>query len=207
MATYTYPISMPTNVGFVSSNWKLERQVAVTESPFTGQQSIYEYSKALWKGTFTLPPMKRSDASQWQSFFLKLHGRKGTFLAGDPDAKTIQGAASGTITTTSALSIGDDTVPISITASNGTVAFKAGDYIQLETGADAKLYMVVNDATVSSNATTLDIEPYIKDGVSSGANVDYTSASAVFRMDINDISWDADHASKYGFTFSCTEDL
>ena len=114
MATYTYPISMPTNVGFVSSNWKLERQVAVTESPFTGQQSIYEYSKALWKGTFTLPPMKRSDASQWQSFFLKLHGRKGTFLAGDPDAKSIQGAASGTITTTSALSIGDDTVPISI---------------------------------------------------------------------------------------------
>jgi len=207
MATYTYPISMPTNVGFVSSNWKLERLVAVTESPFTGQQSTYEYSKALWKGTFTLPPMKRSDASQWQSFFLKLHGRKGTFLAGDPDAKSIQGAANGTITTTSALSIGDDTVPISVTASNGTVAFKAGDYIQLETGADAKLYMVVNDATVSSNATTLDIEPYIKDAVASGATVDYTSASAVFRMDINDISWDADHASKYGFTFSCTEDL
>ena len=205
MATYSYPLTMPTNVGFTQSSWKLMRQVAVTESPFTGEQDTFEYSKALWQGTFTLPPMLRSDVVQWQSFFMKLHGRKGTFLIGDPDAKVIQGAATGSVTTATALSVGDDTVDISITASDGTIAFKAGDYIQLGTGADAKLHMVVNDATVTGNGATLDIEPYIKADLSSGSNIDYTSAQGVFRMDDNNLTWDADHVSKYGLTFSCTE--
>jgi len=209
MATYSYPLSMPTNVGFTQSQWRLKRAVAVTQSPFSGQQSVYEYSMALWQATLTLPPMKREYASEWQSFFLKLHGRRGTFLLGDPDAKSIRGDGpdSGTVTLSSAAAIGDDSVDISITAADSTVAFKAGDYIQLETGADAKLYMVVNDATVTSNAATLDIEPYLIDAVSSGATVDYTEPKGVFRMDANELGWDADQISRYGITFSCTEAL
>lgn len=209
MATYSYPLALPSTPAFTESSWKLKRAVDINQSPFSGHTSTYEYDMALWTAVLSLPPMKRDQAAQWQSFFMKLHGRRGTFLLGDPDAKTIRGAGptSGNVALSSAAAVGDDSLSVSITAADGTVAFKEGDYIQLGTGADAKLHMIVNDVVVTSNAATIDIEPYVKLAVANLSILEYTAPKGVFFMDANELGWDADHVSKYGITFSCTEFL
>lgn len=206
MATYTYPLTMPTT-GFVQSSWKLVRAVSVSQSPFTGESQTIEYDKALWSCTVSLPPMRRSTAALWQSFFMKLHGRKGTFLMGDPDAKTVQGALVGAIEAYADKAIGVDAINIVTTAANASaVILKAGDYLQTGANSTAKLYMVVNDATASNHGNvSVDIEPPLKTGITDGDVINYTSAKAVMRMDNNDLGWDANHISTYGISFSCTE--
>ena len=88
MAFPTFPLTLPTTTGITRSNFNLQRVVGMSQSPFTGQQQVYEHSFALWSSTITLAPMRRATASEYQTFFMQLHGMRGTFLMGDPDAKT-----------------------------------------------------------------------------------------------------------------------
>jgi hypothetical protein len=207
MTAPTYPLSLPDSPGFVQSSFALRRAVAVAQSPFTGQTQSYEHPMALWVAQVQLPPMKRATAAAWQAFLLKLHGRRGTFLLGDPDAKVPRGAISlsATPTLNAAANAGDYQVQI---AGVGTsiVAFRAGDYIQLGASSTARLYMIVDDATSDgSGVVTVTIEPSIRVTVASGGAVVYQSAKTVFRLDANDIGWDADQVSRFGISFSCTE--
>jgi len=209
MPAPSYPLSLPATPGFVSSKFAIRRAVAVAQSPFTGQQQTYEYSMALWTAELKLPPMKRAVAAEWQSFFMKLHGRRGTFLLGDPDAKNPRGAISlsATPTLNAAVAIGD--YDVSITGvGNSIVAFRAGDYIQIGSTSASKLYMITADATSNgSGVVSVSVEPTIKATASSGAAVTFVSPCGVFRMDSNDLGWDADYVSKYGIAFSATEAL
>ena len=200
------PISMPTNVGFKTSRFSLQRKTSVTTSPFTGEQQVFAHSYALWTATYTLPPMKRENASQWLSFFMKLKGKQGTFLANDPDATSPLGTITGSVTLSSSASIGDESINISTSNNSKTGAFKAGDYIQIGSGADSRLYMVTDDVnTNSSGNATVNIQPAIKKSATSGASVIYNDPKGVFRMDVDELGWDANHCSVYGLTFSCTE--
>ena len=89
MASYTpsYPLTLPTVTGIKTQNWGMERVVAVTESPFTNQEQVFEHEGAQWKATFTLPPMKKDKAAVWLGFLMSLRGRRGTFKIGDQDRK------------------------------------------------------------------------------------------------------------------------
>ena len=208
MAAPTYPLTLPTAPAFTRSRWTLKRATAMSESPFTGQQQVFDYGYALWTATLSLPPMMREQAAEWEAFMMKLHGRKGTFLLGDPDAKTIQGGATTSATLNGAISVGDFTISINTNNANMTNLFKAGDYIQIGTAGAAKLYMIVDNATSnSSGIASVNIEPAIKTAASDGAAIDYTAAQGVFRMDTADLGWDTNEVSRYGITFSCTEAL
>ena len=208
MAAPTYPLTLPTAPAFTTARWSLKRATAMSESPFTGQQQVFDYGYALWTATLTLPPMMREQAANWEAFMMKLHGRKGTFLLGDPDAKTIQGGANTSATLNGAISVGDFTISINTNNANMTNVFKAGDYIQIGTAGAAKLYMIVDNATSnSSGIASVNIEPAIKVAASDAAAVDYTAAQGVFRMDSADLGWDTNEVSRYGITFSCTEAL
>ena len=88
-------ITIPTTPGFINSSFSLFRAVAMSASPFSGKQRTQEYDSTFWQGQVSLPPMKRSQAALWQSFFLNLEGNKNYFLFGDPDAKTPQGTYNG----------------------------------------------------------------------------------------------------------------
>ena len=190
-------ITMPTSPNFSQSRWSIRRAVASAKSPFTGHEQVYAYDIACWQATLSLPAMKRSQAGAWQSFFLKLKGRANTFLIGDPDGASQEGTAT-TCTLTSAASIGESTISATI---NGSI--KAGDYIQFGSSSTSQLHMVVADAS-QGTGVTLTIEPELKVAVSTGAAT-IVDAKCVMRMDSNDLGWDADHVSKYGFSFSCTE--
>jgi len=70
MASYTpsYPLTLPTITGIKTQNFGLNRVVAVTESPFTNQEQVYEHNGSQWRATFTLPPMKKESAAQVVGF-------------------------------------------------------------------------------------------------------------------------------------------
>jgi hypothetical protein len=195
-------ITMPTSPSFTTSDWGIRRTVATSESPFTGATQVQKYSKAQWYATLSLPPMKRSDASQWQAFFMQLEGRANTFLLGDPDAKTVTGGNAPTsISVTSNAAIGDTSV--SLTIGSGKKLNK-GSYLQFGTGETSRLHMIVDDNTGNGGVT---IQPPLKDAITTGTTVTFASAQGLFRMDSNELTWNANELSNYGITFSCSEAL
>ena len=208
MAEPSYPLTLPTSPSnFVTSEWRIIRTVAYTESPFTYGQQVAKYQGSVWQTTVTLPPMNRADAGAWQSFFMQLNGRFGTFLLGDPDAKTIQGGATTVISVNGDHSVGAYDVVVD-GADTSTVIFKKGDYVQFGSGATSKLHMIVADITsdASGNAT-LQIEPSLKTALTDDDVITYSNTKAVMRMDANELGWNANNVSLYGISFSCTESL
>ena len=85
---------------------------------------------------------------------------------------------------------------------------RKGDYIQLGNGSDAKLHQIVADANASGSGTaTLQIEPALKVAITSSTPCTIENTVGVWRMDSNDLDWDSNKASTYGFSFSCVEAL
>ena len=210
MAAPTYPINHPTTPNFKTARWQLSRQVAVSESPYSGVQQVYEYDYALWGATLSLPPMRREQAGAWTAFFATLHGRKGTFTLGDPDRIIPLGVATGTITLASGASVGDYSLSLTVGASLSGVSniFKAGDYIQLgASAADYRLHQVIEDCDASGTAVTAKIEPAVKAAVGTGQEITYNSPKGLFRMDTDDLGGETNEVSVYGISFSCTEAL
>lgn len=209
MALPTYPITFPTTIGVQKSEWGIQRTVGFSQSPFTGGQQVYEHTFALWNAVISLPPMSRSQVSEYQTFFMQLHGRRGTFLMGDPDAKTPLGNATQTnLSVGSGASIGAlDVIVTGLTGSQAQ-ALKKGDYIQFGTGADAKLHMVVADADANvGGQATIEIEPALKVAITTSTTVTIRNTVGVWRMNTNELNWNSDRVSKYGFSFSCQEAL
>ena len=85
---------MPTSPNFVRSNWSLIRTVGTTTSPFTGKTKTQEYDGVYWTAEVSLPPMRRLQAVEWQSFLLELNATVNHFKFADPDALTNTGTYS-----------------------------------------------------------------------------------------------------------------
>ena len=208
MASYTpsYPLTLPTVTGITTQNWGMERVVAVTESPFTNQEQIFEHEGAQWKATFTLPPMKKESASIWLAFLMSLRGRRGTFKIGDQDRKTIQGTATGTVLVNGASQTGNAINLDGFTASRANV-FLAGDYIQI----NSYLYMVSANVTANgSGEATVYVEPSLRTGIEAindNTTVVYSNTTTLMRLDNNELNWDTDKVSVYGISFACSEAL
>lgn len=206
----TYPLNFPTHTGVASVTLIAEDVVAVTTSPFTLTQQVVRHAGARWSATISIPPTKRGDADYWNAFLLRLRGKFGTFLLGDPNADTPRGSASasaGTPVVNGAGQTGNelaiDGLPASITG-----YLKAGDYIQLGSGSSARLYKVLED--VDSNASgeaTLNLWPDLRSSPTDGAAVVVSNAKGVFRLNSNEIIWDTNNAGFYSISFSAVEAL
>jgi|TARA_R110000823_G_C15887253_1_gene495700 hypothetical protein len=208
MAVYTpsYPLTLPTATGITTQNFSLLRVVAVTESPFTKQEQVYEHEGSQWKATVTLPPMLKTNASIWLAFLMSLRGQRGTFKLGDQDRKTIQGTATSTILVNGADQVGNSINLDGFTPSRANV-FKAGDYIQI----NSYLYMISADASANaSGEATVYVEPSLRSAIETindGTTVIYTNTTTIMRLDTNELEWQTDNVSKYGISFSCSESL
>jgi|TARA_A100000172_G_scaffold55584_1_gene35672 hypothetical protein len=209
MAFPTFPLTMPTSpTNFVTSEWMLMRTAGYTESPFTYVQQVAEYQGTKWSTIVTLPPMSKADAGAWTAFFTQLHGRRGTFLIGDPDKKTISGTASGTMSVNGDHAIGAYSVIVDGLNASQSTAFKKGDYVQFGSGATSKLHMIVEDiSTDSSGNATLQIEPSLKTALSDDDVVTYSDTKMVARMDSDELGWQTNVNSLYQLSFSCSEVL
>ena len=140
-------ISMPTSPNFVTSNWSLVRTVGTTTSPFTGKTKTQEFDGVYWTAEVSLPPMRRSQAVEWQSFLLELNATVNHFKFADPDALTNTGAYS-----TAFLSSNHRTSNTSVTLSFSSSTITAG----ASTFASAKVgdFIVVTGAVNEDNNGT-----------------------------------------------------
>lgn len=202
----TYPISTPSTdiakVKFVATDI-----VGVSQSPFSGVQQVYKYSGQFWEADVTLPPMKREVAEYWISFLLKLNGAYGTFLLGDPSGKTPRGVATGSPLVNGSSQTGNELFTDGWTPSV-TGILKAGDYIQLGTGATSRLYKVLDDVNSDgSGNATLTIYPNLRSSPNNNDPIFTSNAKSVFRLSGNQTTWDVNEAAMYGITFGAREAL
>ena len=208
MAVFTpsYPLTFPTVSGVRTQRFALVRTVAVSSSPFTGQDQVVQHEGEYWTTQISFPPMLKDKAAQIIAFLLQLRGRRGTFSIGDQDRKTIQGVATGTIRVNGASQTGNQ-VALDGFANSTSNVFKAGDYIQI----NSFLYMVTEDVTSnSSGEANVKIEPALRQGIETiadDATVVYSNTKTIMRLDSNETGWDTDQVSKYGISLSATEAL
>lgn len=202
----TYPISIP-NTDIAKVRLVANNIVGVSQSPFTAVQQVYKYTGQFWEADITLPPMKREQAEYWISFLLKLNGSYGTFLLGDPNGQTARGVATGTPLVNGASQTGNELITDGWTTST-TGILKAGDYIQLGSGATAKLYKVLDDVNSdSSGNATLTLFPDLRTSPADNATITVSNPKGVFRLNAGATSWDINEASVYGITFGAREAL
>ena len=208
MAVFTpsYPLTFPTVSGVQTQTFSLVRNVAVSTSPFTGQDQVFQHEGEFWATQIKFPPMLKDKAATIIAFLLQLRGRRGTFKLGDQDRKTIQGVATGTIRVNGASQTGNQ-VALDGFANSTNNVFKAGDYIQI----NSYLYLVTEDVSADgSGEANVKIEPALRQGIETiadDATVIYTNTTTLMRLDSNATSWSTDQVSKYGISLSATEAL
>jgi len=190
----SYPLSLPTSIGIESIELRAVNAVATSQSPFTYKQQIVAHQGQRWEASISVASNIRRDlAAQWKAFLTALKGQQGTFLLGDPDYATPQGDVSACTLTGSA---GDESVTVTMTGS-----LLAGDYIQLGSGASARLHQVLQDQTGNG---TLEIWPKLRDDYTS-ATVIFSNPKGVFRLTNNISSWSINNSSAYGIGFEAVE--
>jgi len=201
----TYPLSLPTNKSPAQVTMRSVNIVSENRSPFSGVRQVYVHQGKWWEAEVTLPPMNRADAEQWISFLVKLGGKEGTFLMGDPSATTPRGSAAtapGTPLVNGASQTGDELV-IDGCPNSATGYLLAGDYIQLGTGASSFLFKVVDDAnTDGSGNLTVTVWPDLntRNQPLNNAAVTVTSAKGLWALNLNSPDWNA-APFDYGVTF------
>lgn len=207
----TYPISLPTVSGIATVTMTAKNTVGLSQSPFTMKQQVQKHAGQRWEAQITMPPMTRADAEEWVSFLMKMNGVFGTFLLGDPNGKVPRGnvtsypadtlLVNGASQTGNSLDLDGGTADV-------TDYVKAGDYIQIGSGAAAQLYKVLNDAdTNASGEITLDIWPNLRTSPADGTPIIGTNTVGNFRLATNTVDFNIDQASFYGISFQAIEAL
>jgi len=202
----TYPITFPNNL-ISSVNIRARNVVGVSASPFTGQQQVYKHPGAWWEMEVTLPTMKRDDAESINAFLISLSGRYGTFLMGDQANTSPRGVGTGTPLVYGAGQTGDDLITNGWTPST-TGILKAGDWIQLGSGADTRLYKVLADANSDgSGVSSLSIWPNLRSSPANGSPVVVNNTKGQWRLSTNEHNYSIEVGKLYGITFACVEAL
>lgn len=181
-ADFSFP-----NVGIQSMTMRLRSATAMSSSPFTFDQQVYEHPGVRWEAEIKLPPLKRSDAKAVEAFLAGLRGVSKTFSLGNPLHTT---TGTGSISAVTANS----------TSATGTFSnVDPGDYFQL----GDHLYIV----TAVTSGTAITIMPPARQTISTSTALDFTLPKGIWRLASNEIDWNIDQASFYGFTFACVEAL
>jgi hypothetical protein len=200
----TYPLTLPSAPGFTRSRLTPRSVVASSASPFTGEQQIFRHQGEWWEIEAGLPPMRRAVAEAWLAALTSLFGKHGTFLFGDPDAKTPLGTFTGAPLVDGGGQTGNTLATKGWTPA---ITLKAGNYIQLGSGATARLHKLLTDAvTDGAGLATLDIFPRLRTSPANDAAIVTTNCQGVFRLN-SAFEWSADQLSNYGISFGGIEAL
>jgi len=189
----TYPLSLPATNSVSEITLNAINAVAYSRSPFTFTGQAHAYAGEMWSADITLKAMRESDAEKWSAWLTALRGQFGTFLLGNPFRNSPRGTATAATITGSA---GARSVTV---AKTGTLL--AGDYFQLGTTTQARLYKFLED---SDGSGTLEIWPALR-ASASGVAADLTSPVGAFRLSSNEASWSVNNLAVYGITFGAVE--
>lgn len=122
--------------------------------------------------TVAYPPMTRSEFAPIMAFIMKQRSRKEDFTIVFPSYLNAQGNETNTLLVNGVHAVADTTIAIDGFAGDGAGRLKAGDLIKF---AHDKVYMVIDDVTSSSNASTVTIEPPLRTALANDSSVTYDS--------------------------------
>ena len=205
----TYPLNVPTSFKVNKSSFRLKSSVGVSTSDFTYAEQKYKYPGERWEGEVSLRAYGYAAIGELQAFALKLQGKFGSFLYGDPDflAKGLRGAGGGTPQIDGASQTGSDIDVKGLPLSTSNV-WKAGDYIQLGTGSSATLHMVLDDVdSDGSGLATASVKPNVRVAPADSSNITTTGAKGVFRLASNVAEWNSNQSSIYEISFAFVEEI
>jgi hypothetical protein len=202
----TYPLSLPPTPGYSKINFTATNVVGITRSPFTLQQQVYQWQGEGWSVSVSMPPMSQPTAEAWMTFLVSLRGTLGTFYLGDPAHSAPRGTTGGTPVVNTAQSSMSSTLMTRGWTSGAT--FLAGDFIQLGTGVQQRLYKVLTNQTANTGGfITFDIFPVLREGVSDAQPITLLNPAGTFRLTKDTRVFDMDAAYIFGIDFACEEAL
>ena len=162
----------PTSPEFRSINFSSEQKTK-TSTTDSGKMFSTQVDGQRFKFSATYPPMSRSDFAPVLAFIMKQRSGKENFTIVPPDISSTRGNETGTILVNGVHTAGDTTIAIDGHASDGAGRFKSGDMIKF--ASHDKVYMIVADATSSSNASTITIEPPLRNALANYEAVTYNN--------------------------------
>jgi len=202
--TIEYPLTMPPELPEKIS-FAPRLAVSESESPFTFQGEFFEHQGQQLTASVRLPLMPLAQAEEWVAWGLSLNGVIGTFLMGDPSGATPRGALGG-VPLVDGAGQGRSKVLTTKGWSATTTVLKAGDYIQLGSGLDARLYKNLTDATTDgSGLAALDVFPRIRGPLSDEQAITTSDTLGIWRLS-RVMSWDVE-AVMFGMSFNAREAL
>ena len=185
----TYPLALPAFRVVNSFRFGLARAAAVSRSPFTGAEQVYEWPAAAWSAGFDVMAKTPAEWAQLDGFIAALRGRVGTVLIGPRHVPRPTGTANTSGVLAGAASAGARALSLSGLGNTRTLA--AGDFLHLGSGATARLYCVSEPATSNSGgAATVSIEPPLRVALAGGSAVTLTRPMTVMRSVANEITVD-----------------
>lgn len=231
--TITYPIDFPTDVGLTDAVLRIRTSNARSQSPFTFSEQIYSWAGQRWEIEAQLPRMKREQAEKYHCFLAKLNGRQGTFTMYVPSAKSPRGIYQSTGTHHLLTESGDmlttesgDHILVEYGSSivvkgsgqtgselivdgfgaNQTNVLRCGDFFQLGTGSNTRLYKILNDANSdSSGSATLDIFPNLRRSPDDNEELILDNPKGLFRLATNEIDMPSDFINTFTVSFTAIE--
>jgi hypothetical protein len=202
----TYPLAFPSQC-VKEITIRAKTIVGFSASPFTGQQQVYKHQGQWWEAEMSFPPMRRENAEEVAAFLIKLNGRYGTFLMGDPANTSPRGLATGTPRVKGAGQTGNELITDGWTI-NTTNILMAGDWIQLGAGATSRLHKVLDNVNSDGTGTaTLTLFPSLRSIPADNAVIVITNTVGQWRLSTNDIDYTIQTGQFYGITLACMEAL
>lgn len=203
----SYPLSFPTVTGLRSIAISAVSSVGASVSPLSFSQQIYEHPGETWRAVIEVPPLTdRATAAAWIAFLVKLNGRRGTFLMGDPNGATPRGSWAGVPRLLGAHAARAKT--ISIDGFTPGATGKEMDWLQFGSGLSTRLHQVVADFTADgAGVGTVEIWPGLREAQADNAVPVVDAPQGLWRLADNVRQWTLGLATTYGLSFTAVETL
>jgi len=177
MAVLAFPTITPEMQDF-----GIRYNTQVSSSDISGVTQTVELPGARWSGNISFRDMTLQESADLKAFLLRLRGSAGRFYYGDVSHTSPFNVVTGSPTVESA----STRRIVRVTLGSSSPTFSAGDYIQIGTGEDRELKMIMSSALVSGDTYDLTIEPMIRMATYVGESVVYTNPTGVFLLTSSD---------------------
>ena len=202
-----FPIS---SANFESLGIKSIQNTIISKSQ-SGKKLARQIDNQRFGFTARIITAKRSDVyGELMAFIVKQRSGKENFTIIPPEIEDARGTETGTVLVNGVHAVGDTTIAMDGFAGDGAGRFKAGDFLKF--ASHDKVYMVVADATSSSNACTVTIEPPLITALADNSAVTYDNVPFTVHLtnDIQEfgvVGADKDGNFLYQFEFDVEESL
>ena len=203
----TFPLS---SASFETMGIKSIQNTIISKS-LSGKKLSRQIQNQRFGFTARIITAKRSDVyGELMAFIIKQRSGKENFTIIPPEIEDARGSETGTVLVNGVHAVGDTTIAMDAFAGDSAGRFKAGDFLKF--ASHDKVYMVVSDATSSSNASTVTIEPPLITALADNSTVTYDNVPFTVHLtnDIQEfgaVGSDKDGNLLYQFEFDVEESL